>query len=223
MQQFRGYPVSSVRVAAAGRVFELLVPANSEQLIETPTVAERFENDEYLPYWAQLWPASRLLANAVARCGPAPPAAPLVLELGCGLGLVSLVLSYLGYRVLASDFDDDALAFVAENARRNNVPIPETRCLDWRDSLADLAADRIVAADVLYETRHLRPVAEFVAAHLLPGGLALVADPNRSTADDFATVARHCGLLVDIAPAQCPVRAGSETIDGRMFYLTRKA
>jgi predicted nicotinamide N-methyase len=220
--QFRGYPVTVHRLVVRGRTLELLAPANSDGLIDTPAVVERFEVDEYLPYWAQIWPAGLILADIVAQWGPAGGDAPHVLEIGCGLGLVSLVLSDLGYNVLASDYDEDALAFVAESARRNSLTIPRTRSLDWRETYPELTFDRIVAADVLYETRQLRPVAEFVETHLVNDGFALVADPNRMTADDFDTVARHCGLAVQTKPVECSGPAGREPIQGRVFHLCRK-
>jgi SAM-dependent methyltransferase len=222
VQEFRGYPVTVSRFALAGRDFELLGPSNCEELIDTPAVVERFEDDEYLPYWAQVWPACLLLADAVAKWEPVGDDPPRVLEIGCGLGLVSLVLTELGYRVLASDYDEDALAFVVENARRNHLTIPQTRHLDWREASAGLAFDRIVAADVLYESRHLRPVAEFVRAHLKPDGFALVADPNRLPAEDFDTVARHCGLTVHSTAVERPGAAGRGPIRGRLIQLRRK-
>lgn len=222
MREFRGFPVALTQLTLVGRRFELLVPANGDELVDTPAVLERFEDDEYLPYWAQIWPASLLLADAVAAWGAVHRGPPGVLEIGCGLGLVSLVLSHLGHRVLASDYDEDALAFVVENARRNRLPIPQTCRLDWRETYAGLSFERIVAADVLYETRQLRSVAEFVHAHLRPGGLALVADPNRTTADDFETVARHCGLAVRTTAVERPGATSDRPIRGRLFHLRRK-
>jgi SAM-dependent methyltransferase len=222
VREFRGFPATLTQLTLAGRNFELLVPADGDQLVDIPDVVERFEDDEYLPYWAQIWPASLLLADAVATWGGGHNGRPGVLEIGCGLGLVSLVLSHLGYRVVASDYDEDALAFVVENARRNGLPIPQTRRLDWRGTYAGVLFERIVAADVLYETRQLRPVAEFVHAHLKPGGLALVADPNRTTADDFGTVARHCGLNVRTTAVERTSATGDRPIRGRLFHLWHK-
>jgi len=223
VREFRGYPVTVTRLAFAGRRFEVLGPANYEELLDSPEVARRFKQNEYMPYWAQAWPACLLLADAVAAWGPVRDDPPHVLEMGCGLGLVSLVLSHLGYRVLAADQDEDALAFVAESARRNGLPVPETRSLDWHKTELDRSFDRIVASDVLYETRHLRPVAEFVYDHLKPEGFALVADPNRFTADDFDTVARHCGLAVRITEAEVADPAGDQPIRGRLFHLQPKS
>ncbi len=221
-QEFRGYPVTVTRVGLAGRAFDVLGPANYEDLLDSPEVARRFKQNEYLPYWAQVWPASLLLAEAVAAWPPAGDDPPQVLEIGCGLGLVSLLMSHLGYRVVAADQDEDALAFVVESARRNRIPVPETRLLDWHKTGLDMTFDRIVAADVLYETRHLRPVAEFVHDHLKPGGFALIADPNRFTAGEFDTVARHCHLTVQVAAVERPGESGDKPIRGRVFHLQQR-
>ena len=222
MQEFHGYPVKLTPYELAGRSFELLGPANSNELIDQPAIIERFETEEYMPYWAQIWSSSLLLADAVTLWGPAGDDPPQVLEIGCGLGLVSLLLSHLGYRVLASDYDEDALAFLVENARRNHVPVPETRPLDWRCTYPDLKPDRIVAADILYETRQLRAVADFVHEHLAPGGLALIADPNRMVADDFETVARHSGFEVRTMAMEQSNPSADTPIRGRIFQLSFK-
>jgi predicted nicotinamide N-methyase len=222
VQEFRGYPVTVRRFVLAGRTFELLGPANYEGLLDSPEVARRFKQNEYMPYWAQVWPASLLLAATVAEWPPVVNDPPGVLDMGCGLGLASLLVSHLGYRVVAADQDEDALAFVAESARRNGLPVPETRFLDWQKTDLDMSFARILASDVLYETRHLRPVAEFVHDHLEPDGFALIVDPNRFTADEFDTVARHCGLAVRTAEAEVADPAGDQPIRGRLFRLQRK-
>lgn len=220
----RGYPVRLRRVVVADRAFELLGPANYESLIDDPRVAERFARDEYMPYWAEYWPACQLLADAVAQwpTGSAYGTPPTVLELGCGLGLASLAALARGYRVIASDYDDDALEFVRQSAARNGLPLPETRFIDWRETYAGLRLDRIVAAEVLYETRNLRPVAEFIERHLSADGFALIVDGNRSTADAFDAIARHCGLAVACTPVEHVSELGSRVVRGRTFRITHK-
>lgn len=220
---FRGYRLRVWRVTVAGHGFELLGPAGEDELLDRPAVAQRFERSGYLPYWAQLWPASLLLAEAVAAWKRPRAGAPRVLDLGCGLGLISLLLSRLGYHVVAADCDVDALAFVGVNARRNGVDAPRTWCLDWQRPPPGPAFDRIVAADVLYEQRHLAPVAELVRRRLRPDGLALIADPNRSTADDFAAVARRSGLLVAVRGVAVGVQDGRAPVRGRLFELRRES
>lgn len=254
MKVLRGYPVKVWRLELAGRVIELLGPDNYETLLDDPRVRARFEADEFMPYWANLWPGAILLAEEVAHWpriaeaaappgDPAPatgairagrPAAagataPRVLELGCGLGLVGLVASELGYRVIVSDYEDDALTFVLQSAEHNRIPPPEVRFIDWRERFPELRLDRIVAADVLYETRHLRPIAEFIEHHLAPDGFALICDANRSVANDFETIARHCNLRVECTPRARPAidRIGlpdtkGQPIEGRIFRVTHR-
>jgi SAM-dependent methyltransferase len=225
IEHFRGYPIKRRLIEVAGREFAVLGPANFESLVDEPAVIARFERDEYMPYWAEFWPASLLLADSVAQWIPAADRdKPLqVLDLGCGLGIISLVLLSLGYRVIASDYDEDALAFVVESARRNGLPPPETRSVDWRAVYPDLLVDRIVAAEVLYESRNLRPVAEFVQRHLLPDGAAIICDANRTTADAFDGIARHCGLSVEVHAAERSSGDGENIVRGRVFVLRHKA
>ena len=222
---FRGYPVKVRRFELAGRTFDLLGPDEYERLLDDPRVLARFQHDEFMPYWAEFWPACLLLADEVAAWPPIDAArpAPLLLEIGCGLGLVGLVAASRGYRVIASDYDDDALAFVVESARRNALPAPKTRYIDWREFYSDLELDRIVAAEILYETRNLRPVAEFLRNHLKPDGQALIVDAHRSTADDFAAVAVECGLAVDCRSVERPGYNDPKPIRGRIFRLTRRS
>ena len=47
--------------------FEVERPADSYALLDDPVVRAAHERDEYMPYWADLWPAARMLAKAVAK------------------------------------------------------------------------------------------------------------------------------------------------------------
>jgi 23S rRNA G2069 N7-methylase RlmK/C1962 C5-methylase RlmI len=133
------------------------------------------------------------------------------------VGLVALIR---GYRVVLSDYDDDALAFARESAARNGLPAPETRFIDWRESYADLRPERIVAAEVLYERRNLPAIARFVAEHLAPGGRALFCDNFRSVADGFPEAARAAGLRVSVRTAEHVLQPGRRIGRARFFEAT---
>jgi predicted nicotinamide N-methyase len=160
-----------------GATLELERPRSSEALLDE----DAFADDEYLPYWAEVWPSGRALARAVAarRLGGAR-----VLELGCGLGLPALAAARAGARVTATDWSPDALAFVARNATLNGLEV-ETAPVDWR-AAGELVTrgpwDLVLAADVLYEARNVAPLLD-----LLPrlGAEVLLADPGRATAEPF--------------------------------------
>lgn len=212
------------RVEIAGREISLCGPANYNDLPDDERVARRFAIDEYMPYWADLWPGAVMLAEEVARW-PSPSADDAVgrvLDLGCGLGLVGLVAAQRGFQVTCADYDEDALSFVKLSARLNGYPAPETRLVDWRERYADARWDRILAADLLYETRNLAPIVDFIAAHLSDDGQALLSDPNRSTAEAFESIARHSGFRVDVLPRITDVPwLPAKRVPGRIFVLRR--
>jgi predicted nicotinamide N-methyase len=143
---------------------------------------ERFAaQDEFLPYWADLWPSARALARTLAarRLG-----GMRVLELGCGLGLPSIVAAHGGARACATDWAPEAVAAARANAERNGLEL-EGLVVDWRapDALVVRAPwDLVVAADVLYEERNVAPLLD-----LLPrlGAEVLLADPGRAAAAGF--------------------------------------
>jgi predicted nicotinamide N-methyase len=125
----------------------LLRPVAPEDLIDE----EAFANDEFLPYWAELWPAAHALAAAL------PEVAGLrVVELGCGLGLPSLIAAARGAHVTATDWAADAIDLLYENAARNDLELTAER-RDWREPW-DEVFDLVLAADVLYERRNVEPL-----------------------------------------------------------------
>jgi predicted nicotinamide N-methyase len=139
----------SETLVVGGVELALLRPSSPEELIDETA----FEDDEFLPYWAELWPASLALAAAL------PEVAGLrVVELGCGLGLPSLVAAARGAEVTATDWAADAVELLRDNAARNRLELcVEVR--DWREPW-DERFDLAVAADVLYEQRNVEPLLE---------------------------------------------------------------
>jgi SAM-dependent methyltransferase len=219
--RFRGYELRERHISFARRDYLFIGPSRPHALLDHPDVAGRFAADGYMPYWADFWPASLLLIDALAGWRPPDEAAraPTVLELGCGLGAVSVIVASLGYQVIASDYDCDALAFTTENARLNGVKTLQTVLIDWRCTYPGLRADRIVAAEVLYERRNAQPVAAFVRHHLQTGGFALICDRKFSPVDEFPDVARRAGLRVEASTVGYNGPEAEESVTGRLFRL----
>lgn len=132
-------------------------------------------------YWSVLWRSGVALGRELA--GQALGGRRVV-ELGCGLGVPSLVAARAGADVLATDRDTDALALLERNARENEIGLDTARS-DW-DAPDELVArgpfDLVLAADVLYQLPKIGQLLE-----LLPrlGDEVWIADPSRSMANAF--------------------------------------
>jgi predicted nicotinamide N-methyase len=170
-------------LAAAGVRLNLVRPVLPEDLIDE----DAFAVDEFLPYWAELWPAALALAEAL------PDVRGLrVVELGCGLGVPSLVASARGAEVTATDWAADAIELLRENATRNGLAL-RAEVRDWRDEW-DEHFDLVLAADVLYERRNVEPLVARLRA-LAP--VALVGLAGRPYEQAFLAAA---GDVEEVAP-----------------------
>jgi predicted nicotinamide N-methyase len=141
---------------------------------------DEFGGDERVPYWAEIWPASLLLAEWLARRG-GDIRGKNCLDLGCGLGLTAIVAASLGARVAGLDYEPAALAFARDNARLNNVREPLWTLMDWRaPGFAPGAFDFMWGGDILYERRFYQPLRDLFLTGLAPGGRVWLAEPKRS-------------------------------------------
>ena len=164
-------------VELAGRSLTLLRPASADELIDE----EAFDDDEFLPYWAELWPSGVALARAV---GELEVRGLSVLELGAGLGLPSLAAALRGADVLATDWADDAVELLRLNAGRNRIGLRVERARwDAPAPLLDGAPwSLVLGADLLYEQRNADQLLELLP---LLGADVLLADPGRPFAKGF--------------------------------------
>ena len=160
-----------------GLRLEILRPPSADELIDEAA----FDEEEFLPYWAELWPSGLALARHVAT---RELRGHRVLELGCGLGLPALAAALRGADVLATDWAEEAIELLRRNAERNGVFLRLAR-VRWSEPEPLLRAapwDLVLGADLLYEARNAEQLAE-----LLPqlGGEVLLAEPGRPYAKEF--------------------------------------
>ena len=187
----RRFRVVETELEAGDAEIALLHPASAEELIDE----EDFARDERLPYWAEPWPSARVLASRIAA---EQGEGRTLLELGCGAGLVATAAAMAGFKVTASDYYEDAVAFARVNAWRVAGRRIAGRLLDWRALPEDLPRwDWVVASDVLYERAYAELVAATIARTLAPGGRALIADPGRIAAAAFVDALPPLGLAVE--------------------------
>jgi predicted nicotinamide N-methyase len=188
-------------VRVGGREVRLLQPRDPEALLDE----EAFEHEEFLPYWADLWPSALVLAEELGR---RPLEGVRVAELGCGLGVPSLVAALGGARVLATDWAPDAIDVLRANAARNAVDLCAERC-DWNEPgllLGGAPWPLVVAADVLYDRRNVAPLLALLPRLVDGAGEVWLADPGRKTAEPFLAKAAERWARATLA------RAGAVTV-----------
>mmetsp|Transcript_7167 Transcript_7167/g.15837 ORF Transcript_7167/g.15837 Transcript_7167/m.15837 type:complete len:297 (+) Transcript_7167:48-938(+) len=142
-----------------------------------------------------VWPSSLALGQWLVDSSEAA-SAELVLELGCGVGLVSVAAALSGAKhVFATDLQaeseagegpDGLIENVRHNAHINGVAARVTaRPLDWHlesSYLAPCSCDLVVGSDLVYYPENVEPLVHALKHHLAPGGTALLIGPRRAHA-----------------------------------------
>lgn len=146
------------------------------------------------PLFGLLWPSGIQLAAQLALRPVCPH--ERILEIGCGLGLASLVGHRRGARVTASDYHPLTEVFLEENARLNHLPLLKYRYGQWGDAptpsgpkpgIDTLSGryDLIIGSDLLYERSMPEALAIFINHHAVPDAEVWIVDPDRGNRSAF--------------------------------------
>lgn len=175
--------VAEERLLLAGREVGILRPRDGDALLDE-LLAQDDPDEDRLPFWAELWPSGIALAGAIAGRRLTGLRA---LELGCGLGLVSVAAALAGASVTAVDRSPEAIAFTAANAARNGVALRTAVCSFDQpgELLAEAPWDLVLAADVLYDRDNLPALSRLLPRLVGGTGEVLLADPERRLAGAF--------------------------------------
>jgi len=214
---FRGFPVEQREVTVAGMTLQIASMRDATHLLDEPDCAKRFLDNDMAPYGVELWPSAMMLAEYLSSCDIGPHSA---LEIGCGLGLVSIVAARLGWSVVAGDHEPSALVFARHNAMLNAETDIRFIELDWKNPPDTQRFQRILGADILYQLSNHCVVLCCLNSLLCDEGVALIADPNRGVADGFAEAAVSAGFQVEVIPASTEALIG-QYAEGRIFRLKR--
>ena len=136
-----------------------------------------------IPYWAEIWPASRAIARRLAA-GPLL-AGTSTLDLGCGLGLSGVAAGLMGSRVTFADNHPDALVFARKNARAAGLSDAGFLGVDWHEPSWARPFDLVLGADVIYDRGAHEAILGILEKLLAGGGTAWLGDPCRDIAKAF--------------------------------------
>ena len=179
-----GYTTRELTVRLGGHGYRIRALSDKQQFADPSGAAERAGISSSLwSLFGQVWPAGRVLAEAMSTFDVA---GKRILELGCGLGLSSLVLQRRGADIVASDHHPLAPSFLAHNAALNDLPTVTYHDLPWTVPDARLGRfDLIIGSDILYERDHAAQLAALLLRHAHPDAAVLITDPGRGNSNSF--------------------------------------
>lgn len=191
-----GYATRLLTLRFGGVDYRIRALSDRQQFADPSGRAERAGiSSANWSLFGQVWPAGRVLAQAMSGF---EVAGKRILELGCGLGLASLVLNRRKADIIASDHHPLAEEFLTYNAALNGLPPPAFLDLAWTLPQPDLGRfDLIIASDVLYERGHAEQLAALLFLHARPEAEVLITDPGRGNSGAFTTALKRQGYLVD--------------------------
>ncbi len=109
-----------------------------------------------------------------------------ILEVGCGIGLSSLLLNHTHANISATDNHPNALEFLHFNALLNNDRTIPFKRMNWKDLNNELGKfDLIIGSDLLYEPDHAELLSKFIDHHANDECEVVIVDPNRGLQAKF--------------------------------------
>jgi len=197
-----GYSTRKLALTIGGHAWRLRVLSDLQQFADPDGHGDRLGiSPAQWSLFGQVWPAGRLLAQAMHHV---ELTGERILELGCGIGLASLVLQQRGADVVASDIHPLVEPFLAYNAALNALPAVHYRQLRWDVPSATLGTfDIIIASDVLYERGHAELVSDVIARHAHDAAQVWITDPGRGNSGRFTRLLQAQGYCLE--HKRCPI------------------
>ncbi|MDO9003913.1 MAG: methyltransferase domain-containing protein [Aquabacterium sp.] len=172
------------------------------------------------PLFGMLWPSAQRLAGVMQQRDDL--AGKRILEIGCGLGLASLVAHRRLANVTASDCHPLAETFLQANLLLNALPVMKYLTGQWTTANAGLGEfDLIIGSDVLYERSHPQQLSDFIERHSADVVEIVIVDPNRGHRSRFTQHMQALGFDYRMTNLDSTLSA-SEPYRGRMLHFTRQ-
>ncbi len=148
-------------------------------------------NSATWPIFGVIWPSSLVLAHHIFNYRTE---SKRILEIGCGIGLSSLLLNKKRANITATDYHPEVEKFLNRNTLLNKDQSIDFERVDWaekNDSLGQF--DLIIGSDLLYEDQHINLLANFINAHANPDCEIIIVDPGRGRKNKLRTRMQDLG------------------------------
>ncbi|MDD5248777.1 MAG: methyltransferase domain-containing protein [Rhodocyclaceae bacterium] len=216
-----GYAVKFQRVAVAGGASLAIRSLLDRQQYADPlgAAAAAGISPACWPLFGQVWPSAQKLADLMQSWTLGNRR---ILEIGCGLGLASLVIHRRHGDITASDCHPLTEAFLNANLQLNHLPDLKYATGNWQRANPALGEfDLIVGSDVLYERNHPAQLAAFIQLHAALRAEVLIVDPNRGNRSAFHRAMAQLGFTLEETTIDAPLDDGSR-YRGRLLHYRRE-
>ncbi|RYV01722.1 histidine kinase [Shewanella sp. OPT22] len=129
------------------------------------------------PLFGIVWPSSIVLADFMQNYEIKNKR---ILEIGCGIGLTSLLLNKRKADITASDYHPAVSEFLDRNIKLNGLSSIKYYRADWTDNDHEFGKfDVIIGSDVLYDEFSIEALAQFINKHTEVNSEVILVDPRR--------------------------------------------
>ena len=171
---------------------------DNQQFEDKDQIAEKLGiSSATWPLFGVLWPSSFELANYMSKFDVSNKR---ILEVGCGIGLASLLLNHLHADITATDIHPCAQEFLRDNTALNNGRTIPFERMDWNAANNKLGKfDLIIGSDLLYEANHAKLLSSFIDNHANKTCEVIIIDPSRGLQGEFIKMM----ILMGYSHKQC--------------------
>jgi predicted nicotinamide N-methyase len=199
----KGYDIKIEEISIGGYDYKIRSLKDRQQFTDEEDIAEyqRISSANW-SHFGVVWPSGLVLAQLISTL---PLQGLRILELGCGLGIASLVASRRGGDITASDHHPLAESFMSQNVTLNDLPCIKFAHGDWCTPITQLGKfSLIIGSDLLYERDQSALLSVFIDCHATSDAKIIICDPGRREAKRFNRLMIECGFsaFTEYFPAQ---------------------
>lgn len=170
--------------------------------------------------FGNVWPSGLILADIMSSYDVA---GINILEVGCGLGIASLITNERGAQHTASDYHPLADEFLQENNRLNKLPPLHFERCDWAEVIPSIGLfDLIIGSDLLYEPDHPALLSQFINLHSSNSVKVIIIDPGRRQQGQFTRRMEGLGFVASFERAT-EKQAQSRNFNGKILQYSRQS
>ncbi len=171
------------------------------------------------PIFGLVWQSGEILAELMTQINIE---GRRILEIGCGVGLASLVLNERLADISATDIHPSAGDYLQYNTQLNNGKhIPFFRTAWEDDQNADFGQfDLIIGSDLLYQEQHSKNLSHFIQHFAKPKCEVIIVEAGRGFRKNFIFRMGSLGFSVEQIGIT-DFKSDSEKFKGRVLQFRR--